>query len=81
VLLFFLLEKLLPRVETEVAEAVVSLHHLTLEVAEAAVSLHRSTLGTEAVEAAARSLRPSTLEMEAVEVAVNLHHLTLEVAI
>ena len=66
VLLFFLLEKLLPRVETEVAEAVVSLHHLTLEVAEAAV----------------RSLRHSTLETEAVEAAVgSLYHLTLEVAI
>ena len=67
VLLFFLLEKLLPRVETEVAEAVVSLHHLTLEAA---------------VEAAIRRLRHSTLETEAVEAAVgSLYHLTLEVAI
>jgi len=46
--LFFFLEKLLPRVETEVAEAVVSLHHLTLEAA---------------VEAAIRSLYHLTLEV------------------
>jgi hypothetical protein len=61
VLLFFLLEKLLPRVETEVAEAVVSLHHLTLEAAIR--RLRHSTLETEAVEGAVVSLYHLTLEV------------------